>query len=713
VIAAAAAVLGLLGEAAANPYEAFVDVESEDDLYDLLASQQITQETFDTLFDLLQRGVDLNTASRDELYSLPNLTYDDVDAILLYRAEQRYIRDPADLVGAGVITDDKLLAIAAFLVLRDPTADRFAARGWVHAMSGVTVGDDLAPPAGLRGRVQVGRHLTAGLATAMTRLRVGDAVYDPNRRALVVDDAALRGHLAKLYVHYETDHVAAIVGTYRIGFGQRLTFDNTGAYTPDGITRDDQLYRVDGLARRCRQTTGELEASPCADDYRYVTGDVSWREALTGVAIGIRKLAVGDAKLSAHGWVSYQPRSIYQYELYDAARCDDPRADDDPACAAPEVFVRPAGSPLTPAAELSYATLPAMYAEGVVGGNATLALGRRSYVGATAYGATVDWLVDSFQALDLDFQEWASRPSGGAFGAAGVTAGIGVSRFDLALEAAHSFDSMQDGGGGPAALVRATWTEPRVRELEASLRFYDTAFVNPYGRPIAASDEYEGQRARDEVGGRLRYLGRHGKLAVRAGLDAWQQLTEGLWKGEAYLRADVTASKKLAYGLWLEVNDRDLAAGGRGQCYEQAFEFDELGEPVPCGGMRVSTTGRARVEVRRDLSLSAQAQHELLDDQDYPEGFRQDVSAWLSALWKPRKHLALRGRVRYLSEDVADPESLEESLWFYGDLTTRLRHRDRLRLRLDTYVWLDDRERTAERQPSPELRLWAQYEARF
>ena len=35
-----------------------------------------------------------------------------------------------------------------------------------------------------------------------------------------------------------------------------------------------------------------------------------------------------------------QSKSAYQYTLYDPAICDDPRNDDDPRCAAPDVYER-------------------------------------------------------------------------------------------------------------------------------------------------------------------------------------------------------------------------------------------------------------------------------------------------------------------------------------------------------------------------------------
>src|SRR5678815_5591740 len=117
--------LGLARPASATPYETFIDVDDQSDLEDLLAAGDLTQDTFDELLDLLQNGVDLNTADRATLYALPNLTYQDVDAIIAFRDKQNgVIKDPASLVTAGVLSEEKLLAVSAFLVLseREPAA---------------------------------------------------------------------------------------------------------------------------------------------------------------------------------------------------------------------------------------------------------------------------------------------------------------------------------------------------------------------------------------------------------------------------------------------------------------------------------------------------------------------------------------------------------------------------------------------------------------
>src|SRR5690349_1617909 len=118
------------GVAQATPYETFVDIEDQADLDDLLAAGDISTDTYNELLELLTNGIDLNSADRAQLYALPNLTYEDVDAIIAYRdAQKGVISDPGGLVAAGAITEDKLLAIAAFVVVR-PATSRLQLRGF-------------------------------------------------------------------------------------------------------------------------------------------------------------------------------------------------------------------------------------------------------------------------------------------------------------------------------------------------------------------------------------------------------------------------------------------------------------------------------------------------------------------------------------------------------------------------------------------------------
>lgn len=727
--------------ASAIPLETFIDVDDEGDLQDLLLQQDITQETFDQLLDLLNQGVDINEATREELYTLPNLTYAEIDKIIAYRDLNQRIKNPADLVAAGVLTEDKLLAISGFLIVRDQLAT-FQPKGFVRIQTRMSLHDSLLPPIALRGRFSADKVWTAGFGATFSRLQVGDPTYDPTRDALIADPATYRVELPKIFVKYEDDNYAAIVGTFRAGFGQRLVFDNSQKYTPNGLYLDDQLFYSAELTSECRFSDGEIEDLECdgPSGSRYITPDWNFRQGLLGAGFGAKRLDVGSGWLQLYGWGSVSRRDIYQYELVDLGKCADPDADDDPACAAPTVYVRPEGDPLAPAKRFSFVTLPNVFSERLAGMNASYFADRRNSVGLTAFVANEASLVAG---IDLSTQEWSRLPTGGTFGAAGANFNLGQGAIDIGGEVAVSGDSMPSpdptlrpnedakGGGGVAAILRATHTVKK-QELEATLRYYSTDYANPYARPISQPDEFEGQRARDELGARLRYVRTSKTFNLRAQLDLWVPPStfsnpatspelHTTPKLDTYVRADVRTTDELRLGLWFRYQDKDLAVGGTDQCFEIPSATTTDGLTIPCSGRQFTTIARATYAFDRSLDVTLQLQHQLLDDNRLdPNKFRTDVQGFVIARWRPTKDLSVRGRVRYVDNafrDVRpgeDPDSyLERSVWGLVDAAFRVRKKDEARVRVDYRKFLDNRASTQEREPNPELTLWLTYEARL
>jgi hypothetical protein len=699
----------LPGTAEANQYEVFVDIDTEEDLYDLQVANVIDDDTFEVLVELLQRGVDLNRANRKTLYALPNLTLAEVDGILAYRDVVGRIQDPAALERQGILRSDKLNAIAAFLVIRTGDDNTLPASGMARMQTRYSLEDSGAPASALQVRAQGLQNVSAGLVALNTRLQIGDVRYDPARQALSAEAPTNSMHLPKAYVQWEGEKFSAIAGTYRTGFGQRLTFDNTDHTDPDGFYGDSDVFRGSELTRDCKLSSGELSTSPCpaSAGYTYVTPDYKSRDGLLGAAASIRELKLGPGTLDAHAFTSYQPRSIYQYELYDPKVCDDPRSED-PSCSAPDVF-RTGDNPLEPSPEFSFQTLPNVYAEQLAGGNLTYNLDRRTHIGVTGYGAQIDWLIEG---MELDFQEWSSLPFGGGFGAVGVDAAKGFGNTDVHAEMTRSFDGMPS-GGGLGGIIRAV-TAWKKNEVETSVRYYDKDFANPHGRPIAAADEFDGLRARDETGARVQYTGEFDKrFRLRSKLDFWTSPSESTKEISAFVRGDIEVSDRLAWGLWTLYQDRDLARSGRDECY--AGEEDDVGPngPLSCAGQKMQATTRLRVTPTRDIWFDLQYQHELQDDSKYDGKYRQDISVVGIVTAKPHKQFRLRARTRYLFEDISDKTYLETSWWSYADLTYRLRRKDKLRIRYDLVVHLDDRDGTKSRSPNPEHWMRLEYEAHF
>ncbi len=748
VAVALAVVFGIAPDARAIEYEVFVDVDDDADLLDLYNTDQVGEDTFNTLTELLRRGTNLETADREQLYSLPNLTYAEVDAILAYRDEAGRVGDPANLVVAGAISRRKLAAIAPFILMPRPDKARIGVDGFARYEVLYAPGDRIAPPMFLQARVQTLRHLTVGIAAGLARSRVANVAYDPARDALSADAPRPSLRLPKYFAQWDTETWGVIAGTYRIGFGQRLVFDTTDRYTPNGFFLDHTVQRNYDLTRVCSESAGELDTAQCDDSVR-MAPDYVFRESQQGVAIGAKKIPLPTGHLQTYGWFSYQPRSLYQYQVRDVSRCPDPQDDDNGDCSAPAVYHRDDPS-LAPQGAFKNETLPNMYDDVLGGANISYFHTRRTHVGVTGYGASPLWLV---QGADLDFQDWSRTPYGGAFGTVGADFAWGRRFADVFGEVARSFDNMNDhsaeGGGGFAALVRNTLTFDN-HEVEISGRFYGTNYANPFAGPISAPDVYDGIRARDEAGGRIRHTARllDDRLDIRSFLDLWGTLDRGAPKGRIYSRANFQATKRFRPGVWLEYQRRDLRKTDPLVCPTSDNPIDNLVEA--CRRQRLSLTARSRFDLHRRVYLTMQYRHDFQDalyegssdvntgdagDGDVvlvevdlsdlgivfdPEtgmvtidnGLRQDINSYVLLGALPTDKLRLRMRARWLWDDITDNGRWEHSLWGYLDASYAFTRWAVPSIRYDVRTYLDSRDSTAERR-NPEHWLRFTFTSRF
>ncbi|MGD8316246.1 MAG: helix-hairpin-helix domain-containing protein, partial [Myxococcales bacterium] len=531
------------------PYEVFVDVESEEDLYELLATGQLSQASFDALLFLHQSRVDLNQADRARLYLLPNLDYEAVDRIIAHRQEAGSIGDVQELVEAGVLGSAVADSLLAFVVIGGSSEARAGIDAMVR-IQGRWSGryDRLPPPVGAQARIRALGRLDMGAAATLTRNHLSRARWDASRDALVTKPESTRFEVPKLYVHWQSDAWEVIAGTYRVGFGQRLTFDLTGQVTPNGFFGDYELRRGNDLTRRCKRTAAEQGVNPCSSDVTpYVTPDFEWTNRLTGAAIGLKHVSMGKGWLELYAWGSYQIHRVSQVGVFSATDCADPRIDEDPSCGAPPVLVQSGGSAAPAAAR--FASLRQAYAEALGGGRARYAWSARKYLGLTGFGSAPRWLV---RGAHLDFQEFLSKPFGGPFGALGLDAGFGFGSQDFSFEIARSFDHQKGGGGGFGAVVRSVTTLAKA-ELDVSARCYGARYANPYARPIAAPDELDGLRARDEAGLRLRTTTWFGERAsLRAFIDVWRRLSSPVVHAAAFVRADVDLGRSWSGAVWVD-----------------------------------------------------------------------------------------------------------------------------------------------------------------
>jgi len=574
----------------------------------------------------------------------------------------------------------------------------------------------------LQARVNAVRHLTVGLTGRLTRDRLGRAAWDPNRDALSAPGPKPRVDLPKVFVQWDTPQYGVIAGSYRIGFGQKLTFDNTGRYTPNGFYFDDAMYYRVRPGSPCKLSEGERDEIGCDDDL-LAAPDYKIRYGLFGVAAGARHIALPVGWLQIYGFFSYQARTVSQYQVYDTDRCEDPTVDTDdfPECKAPLLFAR-RDPLLAPSNEITYSTLHDPVSIVMGGGNFSWFYNRRTHVGATGYGAAPRWQVGG---ANLDFQDWSPFPFGGAFGAVGVDASWGHRWADIFAEVSRSFDNQGGDGGGFAGIVRHTATLDN-HEVEVSARYYDSEFENPFARPIAAADQSDGLRASDEAGGRVRYNAFLAKrVDLRTSLDLWSDIENPQPQVRTFARADVDATKWFRPGLRIEAQDRDIRYVRYGECYystqsgasqEYLDEDTEDGfdaPPLECSGERYSLTGRMRFQPIKRMWFAVQYMHELIDDPNYPDDFRQDATAIFSLSARPIDPLGIRFRLRYRNDDIRARDRLEEVLWGYVDISYRIRRWLIPRIRYDVYGLLDRRASTPDKHPNPVHWLWFELESRF
>ncbi len=551
----------------------------EVELESLYEDGALSEETFEALRELLSTGVALETATPEALEGLPGLA------------------------------------------------------GRVRVSTALAAADALVPPVLLQAHLEGPLGLRGGAVATLTRRYLGAVHYDARRRVLTVRAPAVSLHVPKFHVRWQGVQASVLVGTYRLGFGQRLTLDTTGWPSPEGFMADEGFLVPGKPERRCMRAGG---AKACADEAGRVTPDFGWTEGFRGV-VGTVHGQVEGVTLSLTGFGSYQTRDVPQSELLDVEAC----------CKAPEVWLEEAG---LQGARLVSRRLPDVFQELAGGGHLTVSRSAREQVGLTAWGA---WPLGGVEGVSLGFQPHARYPGRGGFGAVGVDGAWGAGPVDLFLEVARSFDETPGQGGGWAALQRTVLGNRR-QEVELSLRWYGRDFANPYGRALSAPDEFEGLRARNEAGGRLRALHRDGTWRLRGQVDAWTASPERGAVEPAHLMAGLRVD-------WLGLPELQPSVG-----------VEHRG-----GGYRL--LGLVRFAPVEALVLTAQYRHAWVPRESGPASFEEEGHAVLRAVVQPLPMLRVQGRVSWQEELHA----MGEVAWRVMEgLSTRARYE----LVLDTRV---------------------------
>lgn len=502
-------------------------------------------------------------------------------------------------------------------------------QGTLRLMSQWLVRDHNPPPLGAVARYRYGHKLDLGLAAVSIRNRLGQVAYDPTRDALSAAAPRLRAELPLYYLTWQTAWSRLTIGTYKIGFAERLTFDNTGQPQPDGAATTLSLARPLEAVPACKQSQGELDQAPCSRVQGHdKTPDFTWQTPLRGAALDLDVPVAAANTLKLSLFASQQVRSVYQYAVFDRKLCDDPRQDE-VQCDAPPVYVRLADLD-APTATWTSSTLPKLVDQSLGGARLGYLWSQGLEVGALGWAAG-----DRFrpQGIDLDFQAWDRYPAGGPYGAIGLYGRQSGDKLRSGWEVARSFDndlghSDEAGGkpGGGWGAVARLETLGEAQSFLLALRHFDTAYNNPYARPKAAPDEFEGQRARDELGGEFGYLRYFGSARLLATLDHWWRPSTWTAKLRAKARLDGSFSEdKWQPTLGLEFEHRER---------------------------RYSAQPGVQWQPNSQCRLALRYRHDWVQEPTQSPGFRQDLSAWQDATVQVAANVALSLRLRYRLDNV-------------------------------------------------------------
>ncbi len=723
-----AALLLLVVPAVAKEYNIPILVSDEDDIMDLYYAGNIDEEERDLLIQILQDPLDINEAGRDDFYNLPDITYELADRIIAVRKKKRFSR-VSQLKKIEGLTDliyqqiqpfvhhvpevkkkkklpSEVKGKAEFRVVdgiadddvKNPEMYLKAESRWRNVRAGVLMSmvNGIGPPRKvdyyqdvwkannsdelLCGESGAGnynvcggdfsdQYLYPGEENSASSLEFGKYKY-----VLRTSGRTYRVPWPKAYASYEGEGWKLLAGSYKIGFGQRLVFDNSGRNNPYGFRPDVHIYTDKESLRADR--------------------------GLMGVA--------GTIQLVRSKRVSWDVSPFFSWSRYDRHQNDlnhrtaeDPWGERDSGALVPYIMVSKLNSDRQGSSGLDYwkmanQQLPLAYDELIFGGNTTLHFLSKSHVGVTGYGARVGFHLDD---PDTRFTPASGYPDREWFGAVGLDmAFVEVPYLGLFGEAAVT-DT-----GGMGSLIRGVFNRKGLL-TELLFRYYGDDFDNPHARGLAAADEWSGNRDRGELGVALDGSWKPVKwFRVKLGTDVWQTtmtkysydnkyVTYGegnqlkAWRNKTFLRTDFYPLPWLQLGAQAMSQDNDLEYDG--WTYEATSKGGDVytkGADIDFNGQRwryafdVFLRPHKIFSARLLYVLDSYQQGSLICPKDYylhpcdgvHKLFRKDHYASALFVVRPMTWLSLKFRAKYekenfedltsdSSEDLSEGEELEVS----------------------------------------------------
>jgi len=629
-------------------YGTSVLVRSEADIIELEYMGEIDEELRDQLLDLFDNPLDLNTASRDDLILLPDVTSSLADRIISHRENGAFDnpRQLRDVVGRSIWNQAKPF-VTTMKVPEPPDP----IKGTVSVRYLDKFDDDKPPMASIKAKVKYHRWLEAGVLVAEEQGVYGVS-YDND--TITVQGMRPQVSLERVYASIDRGDWAVIMGHYKVGFGQRLTFDITDKQRPHGFYQDLKI----------------------TEDYEgYDSYSVSRR--LLGVAASTeRHLGADGPRMDLTFFASSNPHDLY-YTYFDPH--DYTVSGDD---------------------EVLYPSFPWVYREDIVGLNASLFWSKRIHAGFTGWGGHVS------KAFEFDFTN-TPIPNRDFYGALGVDGAYGVGIVDVMGEVALT----DTGGVGARA---ETVIDPGMFEASLAMRYYGEGFDNPHSRGKSEPDQYSrddsleeydyiisgGDRDRDEIGPQAQLIfDPFGWVRLRAKGDIWKVPSEDVTHAYVEGRLDIDPIEYVGIDLVAYLRDKDISVGGREQDYD-----DSDGQ-----GSKSALGAGFTLQPVEPLIVQAFAKQVWEDSSTYTDGYMNDRYAWGKIIWDATDALELAGRVKYYEERIDTSEAGKEYWSLYGQVRGKPIGKLTLFGRYEQVHDLDD----PDADPNPEHKLKVGGDFRF
>jgi hypothetical protein len=437
--------------------------ENDSDIEQAFQDGDIDYDTYENLLNVYDDKIDINSADVFQLQSLPGLTSIEAARIVNYRLQHGYYKTTLDLVNPEVIDDVTYDKIKIFVTVELPGKIKTRGDIILKTKSNTEVEMDTTKYPRtydlFRLRVRkLGNYMNFG------GIIEGDARYENYYRSgpYVTGGEINRSYrLNKSYLGYENGPVItqAYIGNYRAGFGQRLTFDNSGQSSPAG------LYPDNTYSQQTKFTFYELSSHGIAEKDKFALG-------YTGTYLNGFGARVKQGKLDFTGFYSRAKYPLKSYiQMYTAS---------DGTINTKSLY------------------LEDMVEETLVGSNLTYKVAEKkgdleeSYIGTTLYTSKRV----GFDNTEADIWRWPPQQTFAVYGTNFVT---GYKGFNFVGEIAKVH------GWGKAWYLKM-FRKMGILDVIYSHRDYDMDFYNPWAKGESKHTDSAKFKCRDEQGDNVQLI---------------------------------------------------------------------------------------------------------------------------------------------------------------------------------------------------------------